>query len=105
LQSLDYIFWIQRGFNYEWNSFKSSPKKGGLETSSGHDNEEGPENKKQYQVRNRSANREGEKKEYEGKKLEIDVSKSKVEKFFFDDHHLVKQISDHYGVSAELSLL
>jgi hypothetical protein len=39
LQSLDYIFWVQRGFNFEWNNVQISPKKG-LDTK-GEENEEG----------------------------------------------------------------
>lgn len=37
--------------------------------------------------------------------LKIDIKGSKVEKFFFDTHHSVKQCSDHYGVSTSITLI
>jgi hypothetical protein len=38
-------------------------------------------------------------------RLEVDIGKSRVEKFFYDTHHKVKQMSDHYGVSTVINII
>ena len=60
------------------------------------------ENEKQSSTALNSPIKESDKKNLA---LEVDISQSRVEKFMFDSHSLVKQMSDHYGVSTVIRLV
>eukprot|EP00347_Sterkiella_histriomuscorum_P019255 403342346 len=84
-QSLDYIFQIKRGFNVEKERLQIENQK----TASGtHSNEPKSQNGKSKH-----------------KKLVVSIEESRIEKFFFDSHPVIKQCSDHYGVSTILKLV
>lgn len=40
----------------------------------------------------------------ESASLKVNIEESKVEKFLFDSHPKVKQMSDHYGLSTIINI-
>ena len=103
--SLDYIFQIKRNFqnSYQLQDISSPPRiieSGPTNKPTPQTNDENKHEKKHGKINSDELDFESQKKSKPG--LEIDINNSKVEKFMFDTHPLVKQLSDHYGVSTTI---